>query len=46
MDYLLCGLLIFGLGALFGTLASAFVFAVLNWCGVDIRRGQEILAAQ
>ena len=46
MDYLLCGLLILGLVAIFGTLTSAFVYAVLNWCGVDIRRGQEILAAQ
>ena len=30
------GLLILGLVTLFGTLASAFVFAVLNWCGVDV----------
>ncbi len=36
MDYWWFGLLILGLGTLFGTLASAFVFAVLNWCGVDV----------
>ena len=30
------GLLILGLATLFGTLASAFVFAVLNWCGVGV----------
>ena len=29
-------LLVLGLVALFGTLASTFVFAVLNWCGVDV----------
>ena len=36
MDYLLCGLLILGLVALFGILVSAFVYAVLDWCGADV----------
>ena len=36
MNYLWFGLLILGLVALFGTLTSAFVYAVLNWCGVDV----------
>ena len=30
------GLLVLGLVVIFGTLASAFIFAVLNWCGVDV----------
>ncbi len=36
MDYLWFGLLILGLVAIFGTLASACVYAVLDWCGVDV----------
>ena len=36
MDYLLCGLLILGLAALFGILVSAFVLAVLDWRDVDV----------
>ena len=36
MDYLLCGLLIFGLVALFGILVSACVLTVLDWRDVDV----------
>ena len=36
MDYLLCGLLIIGLAALFGILVSACVLAVLDWRDVDV----------
>ena len=36
MDYLLCGLLILGMAALFGILVSACVLAVLDWRDVDV----------
>ena len=36
MAYLLCGLLIIGLAALFGILVSACVLAVLDWRDVDV----------
>ena len=35
MDYLLCGLLILGLVALFGILVSTCVLAVIDWRDVD-----------
>ena len=36
MDYLLCGVLILGMAALFGIFVSACVLAVLDWRDVDV----------